>query len=386
VILWHHRIVAIISFLMIVLSGVALVFGIPKTYFYSSVIEVGSFVLPDASGNLGVRQYIEDTEQTRSRIERRFIAGELLALAAHSKADGANEHGEKLTSITDLPTFTVSAPLGSNVVEITTKGPVQKEEMLLGLLTRINEGLIQDHTKKLEDVRSQMLQIIEQQEVRVERLQSSLLGVHQEITLLKNKKENLLKEQAVVKSQIDRYGVALDRLRKQRAQAVTNRSGEYAVTALLLENEIFRVERLRDELEVRAVSGIPQQIAEVEKNLAVLEQEVVVAETDFRNAERMLARSRGKSASKEVVTSERLSERKAKAPETMALGHSQPFPELINLEPTRVVVLPHRSLKAASLSRGVALVLTVVFATAASMLMAFFAAFICRLRAEISEE
>lgn len=374
-IFWRHRFYVALSFVIVLGVSLLICLTRPKLYAYSTVIEIGSYVLPEGNGGEPIHRNIEESEKTLSKLKKSFLALEVLYL--NKKAVGSASSDEEIAATRVLePKFEINSASGSNVIELKTLGSLEDESVLLGLLNRVNDRLLADHNRKLMNAGSKLMHFAEQQQVKVEKLQATLLAINEDIKLLVDSKKGLENERKVVVTQLGRYQDKLIGLEQSRQRQLVEASKQESspVISLLIDNAVIGVEKLRDDLELRLSTGIFMDIAEIDKDVAILRQSLVVAETDLRNAKRMLARTLNTQLSDDSssLTSKSLS----------AVGDDSYF-DLPGLESTRVVLQPYRSFESVSLSLSSQIVLCFLVAVLLALIIGLVRELFVRVCAEI---
>lgn len=327
---WRYR--RIMALVFIAVSLTSFIYAIIRNdlYEYSTALEIGSYMLPSEAGNGQARHLIEPPEQAKSKLEKRIVVNELL----NTEAIGDQKSTIVTNNIVNRLEVLVSAE--SNIVEINVKGNESEAAAIIEVLGKINRGLIRDHESLMTQVRSQLILWAEKQQSLVASLKLERERANQNRKFAIKERNNTLKEVELVLEQIKRYDDSILRLEKQR-KLIMERAGESGsvLAPFILEAEIVELIKLRDGSEIRAHITIPGLVSDIDKRLAVLDRELHVLDTKIKNENNALSRWLNISASAEPSMVEG-----ALAVEAI---------RFLNLEPTKVVVLPHKSMSRVSI-------------------------------------
>ncbi len=379
VLIVKHKRVLFSVFAGIMLLGTLAMLLIANTYDYKAVLEVGSYRLPEQDGVLGKRQEIESITQVKSKLEKRFISAALLAYNQQHPGDG-------------LPSVKVSAPAESNVVELSIKGDKKNSALYIELLKQISADLIADHNEKLMDVREQVMQSIEKQRIKVGEYAAKLDNAKTNQSVMRKSIGDLQQEKTMLAQQLDRMDRNLEKINKLKAQynaeSTTARDG---LTLLLLDNQLIETQKLRDKLESLDVVGLSQKSAIYASKLATAEQAISMNQLMYANAQQVLQRYMG-TASTSAITTETNGATSVDPANELATQASAAkdgilrTEPILNIDPTALVVAPHRGAEPASLPISVLLGLLLFLALFVSLMSVFIYEFVQKVKSQTRRE
>lgn len=322
---WRHRAAVmgvIVGFLVL-----GLVFGLyrPVIFTYHSVLEIGSYNVPLASGEIGGRNLIEDSASVSSRIQK-FLATSALLSYTDTYPDQS------------LPVVGTSSAPNSNVIEVTVSGASQYELELMGILDHINTALLVDHRGKAEDIESELLQKKEEQELLVGSLAAEIEAANSEVEILKQMELALNAESQVLEERLNEL--------KKIAPAVGGGQGvklllegkESLVAGVLYNDQWVKTLGLINELETRYVAGIVNERAVLQKSKMMLIKDLRVTEAKLESAKKLLARYGGLQRAGQMATDADVQPAAANISEA-----ENSVNRALSITPTRVVIDPFKS-------------------------------------------
>lgn len=385
-----HQRVLFRVFAGVMLLGILAMLLMPKTYDYKAVVEVGSFRLPEQDGVLGKRQEIESITQVKSKLEKRFIAAALLTYGQQHPDGG-------------LPSVKVSAPAESNVVELSIKGDQKQSDQYIQLLNQIAGDLVADHNEKLLDVREQVMQSIEKQRIKVGEYAAKLDNAKTNQALLRKSIGDLQQEKTMLAQQLERMDRNLEKINKLKAQynadATTARDG---LTLLLLDNQLIEMQQARDKLESLDVVGLRQKSAAYASKLSATEQALSMSQLMYSNAQQVLQRYLGTASANVITTETRGATASVDQVNHTQVNHAQDnelaaragaakagiarTEPALNIDPTALVVPPHRGAEPTSLPLSVLLGLLLFLAIFASLMAVFIYEFVQKVKSQTRGE
>lgn len=366
--LWRRKTLMILVFITTIALALFYVALRQVVYEYTTVLEIGSYSLEDDAAHYQKNQMLEAPEQTKSKLEKRFILQELLA-----QQSGVYDKGEAKTDrLPDQINVFVSPE--SNIIELVTEGAEGDSARLLSLLEQVNGRLLRDHSVLMAQIQSKLIALAEKRQASTASLYVDIAKLEQEYKFAIKERQNLRNEQSLVRQQVERYDASLKVLAEQRLLAISRGvSTESTVAPLLLESEVFQLQKLRNEVEIRERVIIPGELNKLNKTIAVLNDEISVVRKKIENENKALLRSLNLDPSKYVAKEsfDQLVIEKA---------------EFVGLKPTTVVLGPHRSLEPVSLPTYLVLAISALIALFLSFLAALLADFVGLARSKIRQD
>jgi hypothetical protein len=242
----HLRLMAV-TFIAFVLLGVAVALALPKTYRYSTTIEIGSLLPQDG---VGEPRLIETPPSAVAKLNESYIP---LALSEYRQRHPQDDKRYQIEA---------SVAGKSDVVVLGAEGPRDEEAVQLGLQQSAVEKLVTDHQRVLAIERSRLQleksnqekELADQQE-KGKVLAAKLKRIDETRTLLQNQVADLHSRIA-----------SADARREAAMREATDEAR--AMTMIMLENEI-RADRERlDEVEERLFIGLPSQTDELNNDIS----------------------------------------------------------------------------------------------------------------------
>ena len=356
--LWSVFIGVFIATLLYVLAA-------PKQYNYETVIELGSYMLPNEEGILSERKFIESLDNSKSKLEKRFITQVL------------NEAAAEINDLSELklPKFKVDAPKNGNLLILSTHWD-EDGESVLSLEAKIANYLIRDHIVLANEILEQARQRKNNYKLELKGLTAEVSSLKQQDGVLTLRVARTEQEKMLYQKQLERLGQDIKNLVNQKAAYIADRtSPRDAMAILLLDNELKLIRDHRDELEIELHIALEDRKADLEKALADNRSEIEVAQATEDNVRSILSRFNIDS----VVGT--LSSTAEKNP-----VNKEQKNQFQLIRPTQVVVNPNRSIKPVGMGRSVKLMIGLIAGGVLALLACFMAELVSKVRTETRRE
>ncbi|SCZ67410.1 Wzz/FepE/Etk N-terminal domain-containing protein [Thiohalomonas denitrificans] len=224
-------------------GGLGVAFALVKSqeYSYSTTIEIGNRLVKD-----DVRP-VEPPEAVQAKIETSHLP---MILQQYRQVDpDANTYE-----------FTARIPRSSRIVVLEAKGPLEKKETYLALLSSVVQKVQEDHQRIKNEAEKEM-------EIRRERIASTLASLESEEQLLKREAKRMEEVRALLERQVGEIHPTSAETNQNRVAAVNQTDTDLsAMTMMLLNNEI-RVtrDRLMDNLRAQSEQRDEMSKLEIER-------------------------------------------------------------------------------------------------------------------------
>ncbi len=353
-VLVKQRKVFCMVFLLVLMLGFFFIFMMPQQYLYSTVVEIGTYVLPDKNGILGSPKSIESVENAKNKLEKHLITEAVL-----------NYHRQYPKA--PLPDIKVQAPRDSNLILLSALGS-QGDEHNLAFLAKVAEGLVRDHDRKAQGVLEQLRQNLEVYILQAEETKVKLKSYKQEIELLQSSLSTIDVEDMLLEKQIDRKRTEINSLSLHRSNYLKDRAvPKEALALLLIDNEIRQLREQRDALEQQRLVTLVKNKEAIRKNIEDLNGAVLVQQRALEQVLRVLKRHG-------IEEPQILSQSQSNA-------FMHPLNLLMNIVPTQTVVAPYRSIDKVNIGRSVILIIAIVMAIILSAVACFLVEFFVKVKA-----
>ena len=338
---------------------------VPKQYNYETVIELGSYMLPNEEGILSERKFIESLDNSKSKLEKRFITQVL------NEAAAATDDLSELT----LPKFKVDAPTNGNLLILSTHWD-EDGEVVLSLEAKIANNLIRDHIVLANEILEQARQRKNNYKLELKGLTAEVSSLKQQDSVLTRRLARTEQEKLLYQKQIQRLDQDINNLVTQKTAYISDRTAPRdAMAILLLDNELKQIRDQRDLLEVELHIELENRKAELEKELADNVSEIEVAQATEDNVRSILTRFNIDS----VVDTLSLTDEHNP-------GNKVQKNQFQLVRPTQVVVSPNRSIKPVGMGRSVKLMIGLIAGSVLALLACFIAELVSKVRAEARRE
>ena len=237
----RRRLVALVTALTL-LAGLAFLW-LPPRYDYTTTIEIGTRIT-------GTKvELVESPETVLAKVQESYIP---LARQELRRRNGA--HG--------LPEIRARVPKGSQLVVLSSRGPLEAEELHTSLQQAVVDKLKADHARILGVLRKET-------EIQKQRAQAQVAALADEIALLQARKKRLEEKARLLDGRIAALRTQLERLRQDRRRAAAGPTdAERAMTLLLLDSQIQKQEDLLAQLREARRIGLAEEADSLEKALA----------------------------------------------------------------------------------------------------------------------
>ncbi|MBV1882522.1 MAG: hypothetical protein KUG82_12865 [Pseudomonadales bacterium] len=356
-----HKLTLFAVFSLTIVATLLFVLMMPKQYNYETVIELGSYMLPNEKGILSERKLIESLDNSKSKLEKRFITQVLNEAAAASKD----------LSEFEPPKFKVSAPKNGNLLILSTLWR-EDGDNVLALETKIANNLIQDHIVLADEILEQARQHKDNYKLELKELTASVMSIKQEGGVLSQRLARTEQEAILYSKQIQRLDVDVLSLVKQKAAYISDQTQpKEAMAILLLDNELKQIRDHRDRLEVELLIQLENRKADLRKALADNASTIEVAQANVENVRNILVRFHVDN----VIDNKHLAE-------TDSIRLSVQRNQFQLVRPTQVVVKPHRTFKAVGMGWLVQLGIGLVLGALLGVIACFMVELVGKVRSE----
>lgn len=356
-----HKTVLALVFLLVSLASLVSVLVMPKKYEYQTVIELGSYMLPNEQGVLSERRYIEGLNQSKSKLEKRFITQVVNQYI--------NESGNPAD--VSVPKFSVSAPKNGNLLILTTQW-IEEGDQVIALENQIANNLVQDHLVLANEILEQARQRKENYELELKTLSAEAVNLQGHDKVLRQKLARIEEEEVLLSAQLARLDGEIKNLIQQKAAYLSDKTApKEAMAILLIDNELKQIRDHRDSLEIDLKIALKNRQAELEKSIQNNKSQIEIAQANEANVRKILARFNIDRVNNVIKTNgvENSSGTREFDPGQFQLIH-----------PTQVVVKPNRSYDPVGMSRTVQLAIGLIAGLFLGLMACFVAELVDKVR------
>ncbi len=372
--LWRRWKLMLPIFLLCTGLGLALAFFLPRTYSYTAVVGLGSYTA--ANGKI------------------------ILAITPDSAAEALNSGLIQMALLRYASTHRVNplkikikanAPNKSNTIVLTGKGSKKLQDAfetveknaatLLAQNTAAQINVLRSNLKRpLTVAQITLARINDPQRIKAERAgrqqklagaQATQANLKEQLTVLKEKRNRLNQAAKLYRSQIKSLNAYIAQARKASLTASRAGTPTQAIAMLLINNQLQQNLQQMNRIEQKLTVTLPQEVATVEADMAANLQRQSVQKKAIVQAAANLANFDTENQRKAQEQNARISNLKIR------LG---------NIQETRLIVPPARSIKHVGLGRSVIAILGVVVGVLLALLAAALANYVVAVRRRLSSE
>lgn len=205
IILLKHKQIILITFLIPFVIGFVVIMATPSKFKLTTVLEVGSYTLPDENGSLKTRQPIETIQNTKSMLELSIIPK-------------ASQKWKSTIKEYEFPNIKARSTGGANLIELSTVTNVKNSQKYKDALLIVAKLIIQDHRMKTADISEQLFQYHDSKQVMLKKLQANLTSKLKNKELLEQKLKHLDLEKVLYQDQIQRITNDIKYIEKNRKE------------------------------------------------------------------------------------------------------------------------------------------------------------------------
>ncbi len=372
--LWRRWKLMLTIFLLCTGLGLALAFVLPRTYRYTAVVGLGSYVTVN-----GIIISVITPNSAASALNSGLIEMALLRSASGHRVDP-----RKVKIVANVPSK-------SNIILLAGKGPKKLQDtfetveknavMLLAQTTAAQVNVLRSNLKKqLTAAQLTLARIDDPQRIKAERAakQQALAGARaqqanlkERLMVLKEKRNRLTQAAKLYQGQIKSLNAYIAQARKASLTASRAGSPTQAMTMLLINNQLQANLQQMNLIAQKLTVTLPQEVATAAAAMANNRQRQTVQKSAVIQATAKLAN----------FDTER--QRKVQGQESVISNIKM---RLGNIQETRLIVPPARSIKHVGPRRAVVVILGAVVGVLLALLAAALANYVASVRRRLTPE